>query len=703
MKKYKEKAEIDGVNGLTKRRNENVAAEIRARLYRKIHKDIYNYKVVKKVPSKWVEETIFLTKDVSRFSGFFKYDVSPYTKEVMDRLDPADPTRCVAIMKCAQSGFTQGVIIPGMLYIISENPDSMLFMAGDKELAKNSIRTRFDPVAESSGLTHLIRSNVLRKRNQRTGDTDFSKEYAGGNLIVEGTQNSDKMRQFSVKTCFCDDWEAAPRADKKEGSTRKLIEGRQTSFGNLAKSYYVSTPLVKQTSNIEPVYELGDQRKWNWLCPHCETYIPIEWKVEGVDGKRAGIIWKLNEKGRLVKKSVHYKCQHCGGKISESSKYDLNLAGRWIPTAVPQIDFYVSYQLNALVIPPGFVTWVTLVEEWMEANPVGDSIDVDKLKVFLNIRLGQTWEDSGTTPKVHYLMDNMRPYDPGLIPDELSKDDLNGEVVLLTLACDLNGIMNEDIEDVRLDWELVAHSAGGVTYSVDQGSLGSFKRARDKSKLEREMDYKRRKMTYRHDVEASVWPEFERLIKKKWSTESGKTMEIAITTIDVGFFTKLSTLFIESFRGSHYLVVGVKGNVEAKFRRDTRDTRSVRPSRESSELYIVEVNQYKDLLASFMKLRAGEDGTQPSDFMNFPRSVNGKYSFMGYFKHYEGERRVEEIQHSKVVGFSWEKKTSASQNHFWDVRIYNLAGKDIYIDLLRRSDPLLREMTWTDFAKMITS
>ena len=183
------KPTLDGNHGLTQKRNESVAAEIRKRLYKKIHKDIYNYKVVKRVPSEWVEDTIFLTKDVSRFSGFFSYDVSPYTREVMDRLDPADPTRCVAIMKCAQSGFTQGVIIPGMLYIISENPDSMLFMAGDKELAKNSIRTRFDPVAESSGLTHLIRSNVLRKRNQRTGDTDFSKEYAGGNLIVEGTQN----------------------------------------------------------------------------------------------------------------------------------------------------------------------------------------------------------------------------------------------------------------------------------------------------------------------------------------------------------------------------------------------------------------------------------------------------------------------------------------------------------------------------------
>ena len=323
--------------------SENNSSEIWNELYDEIHDDIYDYKIIKPIPSEWVEENIYLTKDISRFSGPFKYDRSPYTREVINFLHPGDPTRAIAIMKCAQSGFTQGLIIPGMAYIISQNPDSMLFMAGDKELAKNSIRTRFDPVMQNSGLHKLIRPNVVRKRNQRTGDTDFSKEYAGGNLIIEGTQNADKMRQFSVKYVFADDWEAAPRADKKEGSTRKLIEGRQTSFGNQAKTAYVSTPAVKQTSNIEPVYLLGDQRKWNWECPGCKVYIPMEWRTPMIhDNEKGneygGIKYELNEKGRLIKESVHYKCQNCGHEIKENLKYDLNLKVKWITTEEPKIE-----------------------------------------------------------------------------------------------------------------------------------------------------------------------------------------------------------------------------------------------------------------------------------------------------------------------------------------------------------------------------
>lgn len=682
-----------------------VVSDIWKDLYLEIHEDIYSYKTVKEVPSVWVEKNIFLTKDVSRFSGFFRYDISPYTREVINRLDPADPTRTVSIMKCAQSGFTQGVIIPGMLYIIAENPDSMLFMAGDKELARNSIRTRFDPVVQSSGLAHLIRPNVVKKRNQRTGDTDYSKEFAGGNLIIEGTQNSDKMRQFSVKTVFADDWEAAPKNNIKEGSTRKLIEGRQTSFGNLAKTYFVSTPAIAQTSNIEPVYNLGDQRKWNWECPHCKVYIPMEWRVEligSTTGKDfGGIVYEIDERGRLIKDSVAYKCQHCEGLIKENQKYELNLTGKWIPTAEPKIDFYVSYLLNALVIPPGFITWVDLVREWLEANPPGGKVDVNLLKTFMNIRLGQTWHEIGETPRIHQLMQNTCDYIPGTVPDVTCVEDGNKMIVMLTLACDLNGIMELGAEDVRLDWELLAHTSTGVSYSVDQGSIGTFKRARDKSKFEREHDTDRTRWTYMHGLPNSVWGEFTKLIEKQWKCESGVTMQAIITVIDTGFFTRLAKDYIDSFEFSDFMVIGVKGSTEVDYRRTNKDTPRIRKSRENNSLYIVEVNQIKDELSSFMKLRPGSDGYQPEGFMNYPQPEGGKYTMKGYFIHYEGEKRTEVMKDDKVIGFKWDKKHNQAQNHFWDVRIYNYAAKEIYLDLLRKSDPKLRELTWSEFSVMM--
>ena len=174
-----------------------------------IHDKIYTFKTVKEVPSNWVEDNIYLTSDMSRYQGYFKYEVSPYSREIIDNLSPDSPVQQVAVMKCAQSGLTMGVIMPSLCYIISEAPAGVLFMAGDKELAKNSVRTRLDPMVQNAGLSHLIRPNVVRKKNQRTGNTDFSKEFAGGQLIVEGTQNADKMRQFSVKYIFASLFPAA--------------------------------------------------------------------------------------------------------------------------------------------------------------------------------------------------------------------------------------------------------------------------------------------------------------------------------------------------------------------------------------------------------------------------------------------------------------------------------------------------------------
>lgn len=671
--------------------------------YRSIHKKIYDVKLVKMRPSDWVEETVILPDGVSRYKGPFSYDISPYAREIVDRIASDDPARVVAIMKCAQIGLTQGLIIPGMAYIISEDAYPILFMAGDKELAKTSIQERFEPILLSSGLQSLIRPSVIRVKNQRSGDTSFSKEYAGGRLTVEGTNNVTKMRQISVKHIFADDWEAAPRNDKNEGSLRKLMEGRQTSYGNMAKTYFISTPTIKQTSNIEPVYELGDQRKWNWLCPHCDNRIPLEWRIEKEDGSFAGIKWDLDENGDLINSSVRYICQECGGEIYEREKFDLNLKGKWIATAKPKIENYYSYHLNALVIPPGFVTWVDLVKEWIEACPPGQPVKKGMLQTFMNIRLGLTWEEQGESPKVMELMHNTAGYDPGVIPDVLSEESGTGKIILLTLACDLNGVMRREgysnIEDVRLDWELVGHTSEGQTYSIDQGSIGTFRRSRDMKKEELDRDGDRCKMTYAMNQSNSVWPEFEALMKKDWNCQSGKTMRVNLTVVDTGFFTYHAKQFIDSV--DDCLIVGLKGRVDTNYRSISKDTPIISRSREARKLYLLQVNQIKDQVAEQMKLRPGFDGSQPEGFMNFPLPRDGKYTLKNYFSHYEGEKRVEVTQNGDVIGYSWEKKTSQSVNHFWDVRIYNVAAREIYLDLMKLMDPRIKSLTWNEFVMMV--
>lgn len=672
--------------------------------YLEIHDRIFNYKVIKEVPSEWVEKNVYLTGDLSRFQGHLKYEITPYSRELIDNLSPESPVEIMGIMKCAQSGISKSFIYAGICYIISEIPAPILFTAADLDLAKLGVRTSLDPMLELSGVSQLIRPNVVKKKNQRTGDTDFSKEFAGGSFIALGVNNPNKWRQYSVKYVFADDWEAAPRSDKKEGNVRMLMENRATSYGTMKKLSYISTPAIKQGSNTEEVYLMGDQRKWNWPCPHCNEFIPMEWQIKNEDGSYSGIKWELDVENKLIESSVHYECQNCRGKIYEKDKTTLNPKGIWIPTAKPIRPQFRSYQLNALVIPPGFTSWIDLVYQWLDACPPNQPIDEGKLKAFVNTRLGQTWEEKGKAIKVSDLMNNTRNYEIGIVPDNTCEKDGNGKIVLITLACDLGGIMNDQTEDVRLDWEITAHSSTSVTYSINHGSIGTFKRKRTKSKEEINDDSSRIKYTYNHGDFGqnliSVWPELKKIISKTLNSQSGKGYDIDITVIDTGNFTRLAYEFIQNENSD--FIVGVKGYTEEEYRKLTRDTPVISRSKENRvKLFILQVNQLKDILASNIRLKMGLDGYQPSGYMNFPQPEQGKYTMKSYFSHLEAEHRVEVLKGEDVIGFAWKKKNDSVENHFLDVNVYNLAAKEIFIDIIRKSSSKYSKITFEDYAMLI--
>tara|TARA_B100000953_G_scaffold290249_1_gene275088 strand:- start:6829 stop:8925 length:2097 start_codon:yes stop_codon:yes gene_type:complete len=663
----------------------------------------YRFKTIKQIPSQWVEENVILTREVSRWDGKYSYDLSPYAKEIIDHLHPSNPSRVVSVMKGAQSGITQGVIVPGMAWIIAEHPDNFLFTASDKDIAKKTVVQRFDPLMQSSGLKYLIRPNVVRAKGQRSGDTDFSKEFAGGNAIIEGTNNAGKFRFFSVKTVFMDDFDNAPRSDKKEGSIRKLVEGRQTSYGNIAKTFYVSTPTITQTSNIYEMYLQGDQRKWHWPCPSCDEWISVDWQIKLEGGGYAGIVWELDDDNKLIEESVHFKCPVCEHKIKQTEKYELNLKGRWIPTATPIDKYNVSYYMNSIIIPPGFIGWVDLVKEWLEACPPKGRVNTDLLKVFNNVRLGLPFEEKGEAPKILQLMNNIGEYEVQRIPDNTCYDEGNGEIALITLAADLGGIMNPDQnqEDVRVDYEIVAHTTSGVTYSIDQGSIGTFKKKRKKTKLDEKNESSRTKYTYMHGAPNSVWPILKSIIEADYFGESGEIYMIKLSVIDTGHFTSYANQFINSVKGkSDNIIYGVKGYAKDKYRPIDKDTKIIKKSQESVNLYILQVDQIKDLLSAQMKLRLTEDGSQPPGFMNFPRQEKGKYQMRTFFKHFESEARKEEKKDGVTIGFKWDKKHSDVENHFWDTRIYNIAAREIYIDLIKRSNPSkFRNLDWSLFCE----
>lgn len=644
-------------------------------------------------PSEWTEQKRYMDSSVSRYKGKFSYNITPYTKEIIDCLSPDHPARVVAVMKGAQIGFSVGVIESGIGWIISQNPGNILLLTGHADLSEEAI-VKIDNMIDSCGIRNLIRSNISRARNMKTGDTNTKKEFPGGMLVAGSSNNHKLLRQRSVQYGFIDDFDAAKKTDKSSGSTAKMIEQRFAAYYDKMKLFYISTPELKQSSNIEPLYLLGDQRKYHIPCPKCGELIVLNWSVEidGSEGKeKGGITWKLDDNNKLINGSVGYICQKCSGFFDDSRKYEFNLAGRYIPTTEASSPGYYSFHISSLYAPAGMYDWEHYVRQYLEANPIGGNQKENLHQTFVNLCLGETYEQKGKSPKANQLQKNIRIYPIGSIPERLSIKDGNGKIMLLTCACDLNGTVN----DARLDYEIVGWSESGSSYSIDQGSVGTFipLEGQKKFKVDRE------RWTYEHHKSNSVWPEFDNILGKIFLTDTKRRMKIFITGVDTGHYTLQAYNYIDNTK---FRVMGIKGKDTEKFIKYGADLPTFRPAKERSGLYLAEVNIIKDELADKMELKwdEGNDDQQPAGFMNFPTPSEGKYLYNNFFSHYESEHRITENKEGQGIASKWVKKNSIVQNHFFDVAVYNMVIRDILVFLIMK-ELKVKYFTWSDYVNAV--
>jgi phage terminase large subunit GpA-like protein len=634
-------------------------------------------------PSEYAEKYRRLTSSVSSLAtGKFKYDLVPYLREIVDTLSPYHPAKIIGVKKGAQIGFTEGVIVNGILWIIYNNPGNTLALSANDQLSKEMVESRLDQGIASCGIQDLIRPNTIRKRNQRTGDTSQYKEFAGGRLFAGSLQAINKLsKQRSIKYGFFDDWEAAPISDKDQGNVFELLQQRFSTAATTMKQYYSSTPETKP-SNIDRVYEMGDQRKWFVPCPECGTYIELLWQ-EKKEGERVGIVFDKDDQGRLIEKSVGYVCQECSAFFEEKHKYDVNLHGKWVPTAEPSRPGFYSYHLPAYIGAPGMYSWVDYAYKWLECFKDGVT-SKSKLKVFYNLVKGEPWEETGERIKQNQLAKNVRKYQRGVIPNKTSQDDGNGLIILLTCACDLNGL--ED--DARLDWEIVAHTETGSTYSIDHGSIGTFQRGKQTEE--------RQKWTYRNNQPYNVWDDFLEIINKDYHTEDQGTMNILFSGVDAGYFSGYAYTFMDANRVN---VIGLKGKVSDRYQKINRDLPEFKRSYDRDNLYILEVDRIKDRLAEYINQPL--KSPQIPGFMNFPEPSGGRYTVPGFFQQFESEeKKLEENDDGEVTGWKWVKKNAHVQNHFWDVRIYNLAMRDIIAKEICKSYKL-SGWSWNQYCEIV--
>lgn len=622
-------------------------------------------------PSDWAEQNIVMGKP---YPGPLRYDKTPYTREIIDCGAPDHPARWIAVKKGAQIGFSATVIIPYICWIIKNNPSNTYLTVGSPDLIDKTME-KLDLAIDGAGLRKHIQSQVLRNKAQKTGDTNLKKDFAGGYVVVANGGNHKAVRAVDLQVVLLDDFESVKSASKESGSTRKLWEQRMASNADQMKMWMISTPERTESSNIDEAYLLGDQRKYHVPCPCCGEMITLEWSVEvEIDGERiqAGITWKVDEENRVISGSVGYTCQKCGDFFTEKHKQRMLNDGKWIPTARPSREGFYSYHISALYAYAGMFDWQHYVEDFLDANPPGQPVKEDLMKALTNLCWGLSYQSASEDLKATMIMQNLRSYPINTLPEKQSIKDGNGKIVLVTCAADLNG----KVEDARVDYEIVAWSESGSSYSIRHGSIGTFIPLEGHKKVKEDRVH----WTYEDKKENSVWPELEKVLNEKFvsDSEGGTVLPIGITGIDTGHYTTYAYNFIDKVK-RQMQIRALKGDKEDQYIRLDANNRRFSKGQERGDLYILKVGLFKDTIAANMQLRWNKDNgeEQPSGFMNFPEPSKSLYDYERYFKHYEAEHRTTVINKDGAASSRWVKKSSNLQNHHWDVMVYNLAIKEI--------------------------
>lgn len=343
----------------------------------------------------WAEQSIILSAKDSAEPGPYRATRTPYAREPMDALSQHSAVEEVVLMWGAQTGKTR-IGSNWLGYLVDTNPGPVMIVQPTIDMAKRYSRQRLAPMIEESP---ALRRKVRENRSRDDANTTLLKEFAGGFMAVAGANSAAGLRSMPVRDLFLDEIDGYPLDVDGEGDPIKLAEARQSTFAR-RKRLLTSTPTTKDFSRIEARYLASDRCRYHVPCPHCQELQPLDW---GTD-KPHGIKWDRDAEGHALPDTVRYVCRACGAEIREHHKPGMLTGGRWVAANPGAVAGRVrGFQLSSLYSPLGWLSWATLVAEWETAIAAARTGDISLLRVFVNTRLAETFEEQGDRADEHAL------------------------------------------------------------------------------------------------------------------------------------------------------------------------------------------------------------------------------------------------------------------------------------------------------------
>lgn len=577
----------------------------------------------------WAEAHRVLSSRETASPGPYRTGRHPYVVEIQDALSASSPVQRVSWMKGAQIAATESAN-NFVGYTIDQAPGPVLFVLPTVDMSKRHSKQRIGPMIEGSD---RLRGRVRDARSRDSGNTLLVKEFAGGILCLTGANSAVGLRSMPAGKCVFDEIDAWPPSLGDEGDPVTLAERATRTFPR-RKVFLLSTPTIRGRSRIEAEFLKGDRSRYWVPCPACGTFQLLFWQ-DKKSGRR-GIEWEGHPNDATFRVWFHCQADGCGERIDEGHKLAMLQAGEWRAEIPERSRIHRSFHLSALYAPPGSYSWTDAVRQWLDAEG-----NTEKLRIFVNHTLGETWEEKGDAPPWEELYQRREHYARGTVPA--------GGLVLTA------GV---DVQADRLEVEVVAWGRDLESWSIDYVVLPGDPGA------------------------AATWKELDRVLSRQYPHASGVALPIRMSGVDSGFETQTVYRYVRkkgqtvhALKGSDSfsVLIGSPSYVDVSIRG--------RKLRRGIRLWTVGTGVAKRELYGFLRqapaLEEGEGA--PVGFCHFP-----EYG-PDYFQQLTAEQLVARANPRGYLVYSWEK--TQERNEALDCRVYARAAAAILgIDRWREPD-----------------
>ena len=636
-------------------------------------------KIDARSPSEWAERKRYLPESVTPLPGFFRFDVVPYMREIVDCLGVDSPVREVAVMKGVQIAATTAILENALGYFIDEVKTApVMWVTADAAMAKTRLEVNILPMLQHSELDHLIRSHDVTNA-RKTGRTDKKLEWFGGGCLMPlGAQNPNKFRQQPAMVLLLDEVDGWPLTVKNEGDPAGLVYARTRAYEAVRKIAALSTPTIQGQSKIEELFRQGDQRRYFVCCLSCGHPQTLRWeRINPETGVKTGVVWDMDG-ARLVPGSVRYLCEKCGHPHTNDDKTKLispEYGAEWRATAQPAHPDFRSYHIPALLSPAGMQSWESCVLQYMRGWDVAQNRakDLSQYQIFYNEILGEPWQQLGSRVRFVQVSEHRRAiYRFGQVPNKWAADHCRSPVLLVTCAVDVHK-------------DNLAVAVFGWTWGA-RAILLNYWRLNGNTEQLTGNDAK--------PGEPNPWERLQKIIEQtEYDGDDGKHYKIALTLVDSGYQAEQVYRFCAPYRGGVYPMWGDTSPKKNAIIKEFGEAKTPAGRR----AFWVNVNYYKDRWSGALRWHWDGHGHMPESHFNAPLDVTDDQlkELTRETKHERTDART-----GRRIGWEW-RRASGSRNELWDLLVYNTAAVEILACDICQNQLKLDAIHWPTFWKLL--